>query len=103
MSTSIGDALRDEAHRKLMTNFELKDWQLSDSADPAQVVEPTRKMSIEVEEDRINIYHGDEQTLVLWVELYDGKLAVHAYDNEHDEPTNLWIESHEIRVEFPTS
>lgn len=103
MSQAIGEALRDEAHRKLMTSFELQDWQLAgnEDRDGLAFAEPSRKMRIEVEADRINIYHGEKPELVLWIELNGGSLFVHAYDHQHDEPTSLHIQADSITVSEP--
>lgn len=100
-SSSIGEALRDEAHRKLMSRFMLKDWQLEDpTTSPDAIVEPERPMTVEVEEFRINIYTGDVPKLTVWIELKDSELIVHTYDNQHDEPVSLRISDDKIDIEM---
>lgn len=100
---TIGEALRDDAHRKLMTNFQLKDWQLENPAsDRMAFVEPSRKMAIEVDEFRINLYAGDKLALAVWIELNNGELTVHAYDEAHEEPTTLRIGDKDTVIERHT-
>lgn len=98
-SKPIGEALRDEAHRKLMTGFELKDWQLGDPSNDLAIVEPSRKMSITVEDDRISIFSGDETSPSVWLELNNGELTIHAYDKAHEEPVILRIGDIDIEIE----
>lgn len=95
---SIGQAIYEEAQRRLLSNFKLKDWQLEDQPG-APCPEPERDLSIEVEEYRINIFSGDPKELAVWIELNAGQLVVHAYDAGHECPVTLRIGTNDIKIE----
>lgn len=95
---SIGEALYEEAQRRLLSNFKLKDWQLEDGI---AVPEPSRDMRIVVQDDRIEVFSVADNTVALnvWIELSNGKLVVHAYDGEQDDPVTLRISKTGIEIE----
>lgn len=95
---SIGEAIRNEAHKKLMQGFTLKDYREVGGEETAivEIADTSKEMKIEADEDRIFIYA--DGILHLWIELNGEDLIVHAYNKARDEPTSLRITDTAIEV-----
>lgn len=96
---TIGEALLEEANRKILTNFPLRDWQLEGAGEDFVPVEPERLICVEANDFMINIVDKKTASNVLWLELANGVLQVHVYDDAHDEPVTLRISRDDIEID----
>jgi hypothetical protein len=111
---TIGEVVFEDAQRRLLANLKLLDWQVPDDACEncdntlndgmdtcdqcgGAFVSPHREeytVAIEAKDDRIDITMMTADNRVggtLWLEVEDGTLKVHAYDNENEGPVSLRI------------
>ncbi len=85
--------------------MKMHDWRLTDPPDP---VIDTRLWTLEVTESsaasfRLTATCPDGTERQVWIEIQDGKLAIHAYDPEHDEPVTLRISKTGITIDSDRS
>lgn len=79
----------------------MHDWRLIDAPEPGI---DARAWNLEVKEAdavsfRIEATCPEGTRRDVWVEIQDGKLVVHAYDPDHEEPVNLRISRTGITVD----
>lgn len=83
----------------------MHDWRLEDAPEPGIDARP---WSLEVKEAsevsfRIEATCPEGTRRDVWIEIEAGKLVVHAYDPQHDEPVNLRISRTGITVDSDRS
>lgn len=79
----------------------MHDWRLEDAPEPGI---DARSWTLDVKEAtavsyRIEAVCPDGTRRHVWIEIQDGRLVIHAYDPEHDEPVNLRIGSTGITID----
>lgn len=79
----------------------MRDWRLNEDISPDIDARP---WCVQIEEAtatsfRIDTTCPDGTQRQVWLEIQDGKLVVHAYDPEHEEPVNLRISRTGITVD----
>ena len=79
----------------------MHDWRLEDAPEPGIDARP---WSLDIKEASevsflIEVTCPTGTIRQVWIEIQDGKLVVHAYDPEHDEPVNLRISRTGITVD----
>lgn len=96
--TTIGQALYEEAQRKILANFTLTDWQVAENPDiPCN--EPTRTVKVSATDTRLDIFSSNNK-LIFWIEFHAGQLVLHAYDDQHESPVTLRVDANCVEVEF---
>jgi len=103
---AIGDALKDEATRKIVSShpFRLDDWQVADlSFDVAEGKPDHCHVSVDASKrDAIWITaldQGGAKICEIGLELQDGVFRVLAYDSDHEEPVIVKITESDVVVD----
>lgn len=97
--TTIGQALYEEAQRRLLAKFPVKDWRLEGNLEPN--VDPTPiDFHVEASEFRVDITVKDGDNIIanVWLEIEDGSVKLHAYDQAHEEPVSIRVTETNIEV-----
>ena len=100
--TTIGQALYEEAQRRLLAKFPLQDWRLEGdiSVNHEEIDDKTVDFHVEATGFRLNIIAkcGDTEIANVWLEIEDGEVKLHAYDQAHEEPVDLRITETNIEI-----
>lgn len=75
------------------SSMTMRDWRASEASEPYIDARPWKVEISESSEDsfRIEAICPDGARRQVWMEIQDGKLVIHAYDPDHEEPVNLRI------------
>ena len=91
--TPIGQALYEEAQRRILANFKVKDWRAG--------VETSLNFRVEAMDQLLFIAvstNDREMIAKVHIEVDGAGILLHAYDEEHDEPVTLTIRTDNITV-----